>query len=99
MKIKNPLNMFRRVMSDPKIDWTLIVALSFVAAVALVGVGVYVYLGAESLLDAPAVPTTPVRKAFDPVQLSEVISDSALRAAVWKDQAAHYPIAPDPSLP
>ena len=90
---------FRHLMNNPFLDWVIILSASFVAAVALVAVDVSVYLDATSRLEAPANPALQAHAAFDPALLKSVIGDADMRAAITSDKAAHYPIAPDPSLP
>ena len=74
-------------------------AVSSAAAAALVAADVSVYLDATSRLDAPSSSDLSARPAFDPALLKSVIGDADMRAAIMSDKAAHYPIAPDPSLP
>jgi len=90
---------FRHLMNNPFLDWVVILAVSSVAALTLVAVDVSVYLDALGRLEAPASPALSARPAFDPALLKSVIGDADMRAAIWSDKAAHYPIAPDPSLP
>ena len=86
-------------MNNPFLDWVIILAVSSAAAVALVAVDVSVYLDAVSRLEAPASSTLFAHPALDPALLTSVTGDADMRAAIRSDQAVHYPIAPDPSLP
>ena len=78
---------------------TLVFLVSSAAAAALVAADVSVYLDATSRLEAPASSAFSAHTAFDPALLKSVVGDADMRAAIWSDKAAHYPIATDPSLP
>jgi hypothetical protein len=102
MNIMNQQNIrivSRRLVNTPVIDWAIIIGLSLAAVVVLVAFGIYVYLGTESRLNAPLNPILAPHEDFNADLLKSVVGDADMRAAVWKDQAVHYPIAPDPSLP
>jgi hypothetical protein len=99
MNTQNIQRAFRHLLNNPFLDWVIILAISSVAALALVAVDVSVYLDATSRLDAPANSALSAHPAFDPALLTRVVGDADMRAAIWSDKAAHYPIAPDPSLP
>ena len=99
MNTQNIQRAFRHLLNNPFLDWVIILATSSAAALALVAVDVSVYLDATSRLEAPANPALQAHAAFDPALLKSVIGDADMRAAIWTDKAAHYPIASDPSLP
>ena len=90
---------FRHLLNNPVLDWVIILAVSSAAALALVAADVSVYLDATSRLEAPANPALQAHASLNPSLLTSVIGDADMRAAIWSDHAAHYPIAPDPSLP
>ncbi len=90
---------FRHLIRDPFVDWISILSISFVTAVVLVALGISVYLDTQSRLDAEAGAVSPAHAAFDPALLTSILGDADMRASIRSDRAAHYSIAPDPSLP
>ncbi len=86
---------------DPFIDWSIILALSVVAAAILVAVGASVYVdGAAELASPPQIsPAISQASHFDIQSLDRITGAFDARAAerVLLDKAYSGP--PDPSLP
>ncbi len=88
------------LVTDPRLDWLLILAIACILALALVAAGIYVYLDAGAQLSAqPHAAASAGAPAFDDAELKDVLGSFSLKAAVTAGRASQYPVPPDPSLP
>ena len=94
-----PKPLVRRLVSDPLLDWALILAVSGIVALVLVITGVSVYLSTDASLASPPTVVAATAPKFDSSLLAGVLQDFDTRAAIQAAHAADYPLPPDPSLP
>lgn len=88
-----------RLVSDPFLDWVLIFSFALVAMMALVGVGIYVYLLTGAKLDAEVAPAKPAAMPLDEAKLGSVLREFDSRAEHTTAILRTYSAPRDPSLP
>ena len=93
--------LLKKLSADPFTDWVIILVSGLIVVLALVAVGVWVYLGTEAKLSSEPVVGPAVSEAsFSPDKLGQVVSgfdDRATRTqAIVKGL---YSATKDPSLP
>jgi len=97
--VKPTGSVFGRLGHDPRVDWVVVVSLSFVVFVVLLSFSLSKYLGLDSNLHKQIVVTdSKDSSALDTVSLDAVLKKYSDRALLREEALNSYSSPQDPSI-
>jgi len=88
-----------QLSTDPFLDWVIVLIVGMIFTLALVGVGISVYLGTEKGLSTETAIPSDVTLPFDGVLLDRTLRELDQISVERKSITEHYKVSRDPSLP